>query len=344
MTATPGTGTDRPRSVGVREVAARAQVSLGTVSNVMNAPARVGAATRARVEAAMAELGFVPSRAAGQLRSRRSALAGVVVPDVGNPYWASVLRGIESVLDDAGLALVVGSTHQDPPRQRRLLRELASQGVDGLVVAPISGGGAWEEFASSRFGVVALERSRAGSAAAWVSLDHVEGGRLAAAHLLDLGHERIAFINGPHSVSWCAARLKGVRSALEERRPSDESALVEVTVRDLTVPEGRAAAARLLAAGTGATAVMCANDLVALGALLELRERGVDVPGDLALVGYDDVDFAAALWPPLTTVRQPAFDIGAAAARLLLQGSGRAAGHHIEFAPRLVARESTLGR
>jgi LacI family transcriptional regulator len=132
----------------------------------------------------MAELGFVPSRAAGQLRSRRSELVGVVVPDVGNPYWASVLRGIESVIEQHGLALVVGSTHQETTRQRRLLKGLESQGVDGLILAPITADSAdWEPFVSRRFGVVALERSGAGPSVPSVGLDNVEGGRLAVTHL-----------------------------------------------------------------------------------------------------------------------------------------------------------------
>jgi LacI family transcriptional regulator len=329
------------RSVGVRDVAALARVSVGTVSNVLNNRERVGRDTRDRVESAMLSLGFVPSRAAGQLRSRRSELIGVIVPDVGNPFWASVLRGVETVADEAGLTMVVGSTHQDPNRQRHLLRVLESQGVDGLVIAPIVDLAAdWAPFEDRRFGVVTLERQSIDSPGAWVSLDNVEGARLAMGHLIDLGHRRIALVNGPSSVSWCAERREGAVLAISERGLDASDVLVEVVVSDLTVAEGAAAVVPLLE-GRLVSAVMCANDMLALGALLAMQERGLRVPADVALVGYDDADFAPALNPPLTTVRQPSFDMGVAAARLLLRASTRSPGEHVDFEPRLVVRGSS---
>ncbi len=332
---------DAARPVGVRDVAARAGVSLGTVSNVLNNPDRVGAATRERVESAMRALGFVPSRAAGQLRSRRSELIGLVVPDVGNPFWASVLRGVETVTDEAGLTMVVGSTHQDPDRQQHLLRVLKSQGVDGLVIAPIVDRASdWAPFGDRRFGVVTLERQGAGSTGAWVSLDNVEGARLAMAHLLEQGHRRIALVNGPSSVSWCAERRAGVVLALAERGLAEQDVVVDVEVCDLTVDEGAEAIAPLLDARE-VTAVMCVNDMLALGALLAMQQRGLRVPHDVALIGYDDADFAPALNPPLSTVRQPAFEMGVAAARLLLRSGEREPGEHVEFEPLLVVRDST---
>ena len=329
------------RSVGVRDVAAHAGVSLGTVSNVLNNPDRVGPATRERVESAMRSLGFVPSRAAGQLRSRRSELIGLVVPDVGNPFWASVLRGVETVADEAGLTMVIGSTHQDPERQEHLLRVLKSQGVDGLVIAPIVDRAAdWAPFEDRRFGVVTLERQGADSTGAWVSLDNVEGARLAMSHLLDHGHRRIALVNGPASVSWCAERRAGVVLALAEHGLEARDVVVDVEVCDLTVDEGAAAIAPLLDSRS-VTAVMCVNDMLALGALLAMHERGLRVPQDVALIGYDDADFAPALNPSLSTVRQPSFEMGVAAARLLLRADGRDPGEHVEFEPQLVVRSST---
>lgn len=327
--------------VGVRAVAARARVSIGTVSNVLNQPDRVRPEIRARVEAAMSELGFVPSRAAGQLRSRRSAMIGVVVPDVGNPYWASVLRGIESVIERSGFALVVGSTHQDSDRQRRLLHGLESQGVDGLILAPILARPAdWERFTTRHYGVVTLDWRQGQADVSSVTLDNVAGARLAVRHLLDRGHRRMAFVNGPLSVSWCAERADGVAAGLRERGIEPRDALVPVEVADLTVDEGITAVESLLAAGTDATAIICANDMLALGAVRALRAHGRAIPGEFALVGYDDVDFAAALAPPLTTVRQPSFDVGVAAAELLLT-EDRVLGQHVVFEPELVVREST---
>ena len=330
------------RSVGVRAVAAMAGVSIGTVSNVLNHPDRVVPETRDRVESAMRALGFVPSRAAGQLRSRKSELIGVVVPDVGNPYWASVLRGVETVADRAGLTMVVGSTHQDPDRQRHLLRVLESQGVDGLVIAPIVDRASdWAAFEDRRFGVVTLEQQAHGSSGAWVSLDNVEGARLAMGHLVEQGHRRIALVNGPSSVSWCAERREGAVRALTERGLDATEVLVDVVVGDLTVDEGASAVGPLLE-DRQVTAVMCVNDMLALGALLAMQKRGTRVPEDVALVGYDDAVFAPALNPPLTTVRQPSFDMGVAAAELLLRPGGRAPGEYVEFEPRLIVRGSSV--
>ncbi|MFD1505956.1 LacI family DNA-binding transcriptional regulator [Georgenia yuyongxinii] len=342
MGASPEDADERSRTVGVRDVAAAAGVSLGTVSNVLNNPAIVGESTRQRVEEAMRALGFVGSGAAGQLRSRRSKLIGVVVPDVGNPYWASVLRGVETVADEHKLTLVVGSTHQDPDRQRSLLRALERQGVDGLIIAPIVDRPAdWRSFEARPFGVVALERQQPGSLGAWVSLDNVEGARLAVSHLLDLGHRHIAMVNGPSRVSWCAERREGAMAAIRERGLDPAEVMTEVVVEDLTVAEG-SAAVRPLLEDREISAVMCVNDMLALGALLALKERHLDVPGDVALVGYDDADFAPALNPPLTTVHQPSFAIGTAAANLLV--GARAPGAHVDFEPRLVVRESSAGR
>lgn len=329
----------RQRPPGVRDVAELAGVSVGTVSNVINNPDRVGQRTRARVEEAMASLGFVGSLAAGQLRSQRSKLIGVVVPDVGNPFWASVLRGVETVADERRLTLVVCSTHQDPDRQRRLLNALDGQGVDGLIVAPIADDVAdWESFETRRFGVVTLERQEPGSRGAWVSLDDVEGARLAMSHLLEGGYRRVALVNGPTRVSWCAARREGAVIAVRDAGLDPAQVLVDVVVDDLTVAEGRAAVGPLLDRRE-VTAVMCVNDMLALGVLLAVRERGLAVPRDVALVGYDDADFAPALDPPLTTVHQPSYEMGVAAANLLL--GARTPGDHIEFEPRLVVRQSS---
>jgi len=336
----PTDGSDRP--VGVRDVARLAGVSLGTVSNVLNNSASVGPEIRQRVENAMQTLGFVPSRAAGQLRSRKSGLIGVVVPDVGNPFWAKVIRGVETVVDAAKLTMVVGSTRQDDARQRHLLHVLDSQGVDGLIIAPIvAPNGDLAPFEKRRFGVVTLERETNVSTSAWVSLDNVEGARLAMAHLLAQGHERIALVNGSLSVSWCAERREGAALAVRQHGLSPEEVLVDVEVPDLTVDEGTKAMQRLFATER-VTAVMCVNDMLALGVLLELQARHIKVPDEMALVGYDDADFAPALNPPLTTVHQPAFLMGTAAAKLLIQKPKQRHGEHLSFEPRLVVRGSSV--
>jgi LacI family transcriptional regulator len=163
-----------------------------------------------------------------------------------------------------------------------------------------------------------------------------------ASHLLDLGHRSVIFVNGPSAVPWCRDRAKGVRKALVEAGCDPRDALREVKVDELTVDEGIRSCDRVLQSGPPtATAIICANDLLGLGVLIGLRRRGYEVPRDFALAGFDDVDFASALSPALTSVRQPARDMGTAAAHLLLQqGAGR---KHVRFEPELIVRESTLG-
>lgn len=339
---TPPAKAGQPRRVGVRDVAKRAGVSLGTVSNVLNNPDRVVTRTRSKVERAMRELDFVPSRAAGQLRSRKSDLVGVLVPDVGNPFWAAMIRGIEKIADSAGLSLMVASSHQDPDRQARLLRVMNAQGVDGLIIAPVEHRpDDWAPLGETRYGVVVVDGESEAENGAWVTLDNVDGARMAMQHLLEQGHRRIALINGPLRVSWCAERREGAHRAVTESGLQSKDVLVEYPVADLTVQEGSDAIERVLE-DPDITAVMCVNDMLALGCLRVLRERGISVPSDLALVGYDDAEFAAALNPPLTTVRQPSYEMGATVAELLFRAPDREPGEHIEFVPVLVVRGSSV--
>jgi LacI family transcriptional regulator len=288
----------------------------------------------------MNELGFVGSRAAGQLRSRRSKLIGVVVPDVGNPFWATVLRGIETFLQGSGMTMLVASTRQNKRRQKDVLNALRQQGVDGLVLAPIVDRIAdWEPFSDSRFGVVTLEKPGVPSGGRWVSADNVKGARLGMSHLMEMGHRKVGLINGPSFVSWCEERGVGVNQEIVGRGFDPGDVLIQNRVEDLTVEQG-IRAAKLLLQREGVTAIFCVNDMLALGALLATREFGMRVPEDVSIMGYDDVDFSRALITPLTTVRQPAYEIGVAAAQLLLEGEDADTEHHIEFEPLLIVRDS----
>lgn len=343
MTVT-GSGTKRAaKTAGVRDVARLAGVSTGTVSKVLNRADGVTEATRGKVEDAISKLGFVPSRAAAQLRSGRSGLVAVIVPDVGNPFWGDVLRGIESVLDASGSNLVVSSSHQDPDRERHLIRHTQSLGVDGLLVAPvgniIEGLEAMQERGTQ---VVVLDRYVPESRLPSVSVDDVKGAELAVTHLLEVGHRSIVMVNGPTSVSWCADRRAGAERAILGAHDLDRPpSLVHVEVADLTVAEGEKSVERILNDAPSSTGVFCANDLVALGVLRGLIERGVRVPADMALAGYDDVEFAAALFPPLTSVRQPPFEMGESAAGMLVDPDPDGEDHHVRFTPELVIRSSS---
>lgn len=324
-------------------MARRAGVSLGTVSNVLNNPNRVRPETRSRVEAAMEELNFVGSVIARQFRRGLSETVGVLVPDLGNPFWADVLRGVEDTLLANNLALFVSSSRQDPQRELEAIAAFERQQIDGLLLAPTSVSlDRLAPFQKRPLGIVTVDGRLKGSDIPSVSLDDVTGGFMVADHLLALGHRKFILVNGPNTVSWCRDRRKGVRRALRQAGLDPQAALREVSVNELTAEEGIRSSSNLLEHSQEASAIICANDLLGLGVLIGLRRRGLDVPRDFALAGFDDVDFAAALSPALTSVRQPARDMGTAAAQLLLQQhAGRR--QHVRFQPELVVRESTLG-
>jgi LacI family transcriptional regulator len=315
----PRTASGRSRP-SIRDVAARAGVSLGTVSNTLNRPNLVAADTRARVERVVEELGFVPDGSARQLRRGRSRAIGVVVLDIANPFWGEVTRGIESVTGEAGLVLMLGSSGESAAKEASFLRVLDEHRVEGLLIAPVQDESMYLKASrQQRRAVVLLDRGSNTGTFSSVAVDDVRGGALAAGHLFDMGHQHVGFVNGPVTIKWCADRRQGVREAAVQRGLNPKRAILEVTVSALTAHEGEAIVDKLLRATPQPTALFCANDLLALGVLRQLAERGIAVPDDLALVGYDDVDFARVLSPPLTSIRQPAYDVGRTAAQLLIE-------------------------
>jgi LacI family transcriptional regulator len=333
------------RSAGIKDVARLAGVSVGTVSNVLNRPDRVSDATRTRVQAAMAELRFVRNESARALRAGRSRTVGVVVLDVANPFFTDVAAGVEEVAEAHGAMTVLCNSGQDAGRERRYLDQLVEQRVLGILVTPVDGGGQrLSEVRERGVPVVLVDRAAADPGCS-VAVDDVLGGRLAAEHLLGRGHERLAFVGGPLAIDQVRDRHTGVLAALSAAGRG-EGSLVVVETAALAIDEGRAAGARLAAlpAARRPTAVFCANDLLALGLLQEMTRRRVGVPEDLAIVGYDDIEFAAAAAVPLSSVRQPRQQLGRAAMELLMDEVRDPVGHahrQLVFEPELVVREST---
>ncbi len=332
------------RRRGIRDVAELAGVSVGTVSNVLNKPALVAEQTRRKVEDAIATLGFVRNGSARQLRAGTSRAVGAIVLDIANPFFTDVARGIEDRLAEDDHILILASSDESNERELRYLRLLEEQGVQGVLVSPAEEDLTWLDQARARgTSVVLLDRSDGGTMCS-VGVDDVRGGELAAAHLISLGHRRIAFVNGPTKIRQCADRRKGVRKALKAAGLTLSGSLVEVTVSALNADGGEQALTRVLDQADGVTAIVCVNDLTALGVLRGLRRRGLSVPDDVAVVGYDDVEFAAVLTTPLTSIRQPRYQIGRAAADLLLAEAGTRGQHEHEqvlFQPELVVRESS---
>lgn len=321
-----------------------AGVSLGTASNVLNNPEVVAAATRERVLQAIAKTGFVRSTAAHQLRVGRSLTVGVVLLDLANPFFGEMVKGAEQVLREEGYVLMVCSSDESVDHERRYLRVLEEHRVDGLLITPVERDlKALAALAGRGVPTVLLDRDAGTSGLCSVTVDDVRGGELAASHLLELGHEVVAFVNGPLSIRQCADRRQGARRAFRRagRRPDD--CLWELAVPALTVEQGELAAAQLLARDPRPSGVICANDLLALGVLKGLSAAGVAVPEEVALVGYDDLSFASMLSPPLSSVRQPKHELGASAAKLLLEEASGARHEHrsVRFEPELVVRASS---
>lgn len=341
MSPSPG------RAPSVRDVAERAGVSLGTVSNVLNRPDRVSAATRSKVQAAMRDLGFVRNEQARHLRVGRSSTLAYVMLDASNPFFTDVAAGIEETAVDNGLSLFLCNSAGQLERERAHLDHLLQQRVQGILVTPVDPDAEHlAELARRGTPLVIVDRTRRDDTFCSVAVDDVLGGRLAVDHLIDRGHERVAFVGGPETIGQVRDRWQGARAAWAEAG-RDEDALVFLPTRALTVNEGLVAGERIagMARRTRPTAVFCANDLVALGLLQHTISTGQRVPEDLAIVGYDDITFAAAAAVPLTSVRQPRHELGDAAARLLLDESTDPEHTHqqVEFTPELVARASTLG-
>lgn len=331
-------------AVGVKEVAVAAGVSVGTVSNVLNRPERVSEATVQRVQAAIDELGFVRNDAARQLRAGRSRSIGLVVSDIGNPFFAEVARGAEDRAAEAGMTVLLGNSDEGVDRQDAHLELFREQRVNGVLVTPASEDlTLLHRLADSGVPVVLVDREAQGEAFASVAVDDVEGGRIAAEHLLQAGRRRLVFVGGPRSVRQVADRLEGARAAVGR---VDGASLEIVEKPALTVLHGRAAGEEIAgrAEGDRPDAVFAANDLLAVGLLQAFSfGSGVEVPGDIALIGYDDIDFTTATVVPLSSVRQPARLIGWTAADLLLREIGGDGDHdrQVRFRPELVVREST---
>lgn len=337
----------RPKRASISDVARHAGVAIGTVSNVLNRPELVATATRERVQASIEELSFVPSGAARQLRAGTITTVGAILLDIRNPFFTDVARGIEDRLTADDHTLMLASSDDDPAREAKYLRLFEEHGVVGLLVVPTSTDLSHLRRIQRRgVRLVLLDAPSSVPEISSVSVDDAAGGSLAAGHLLSLGHQRITFLNGPHTIRQCAGRRAGVDAAVLAAGLDPERVVEEVTVSSLDANGGDAALRMLLDVRDGRPpeAVFCVNDLVAVGVQRALRRAGgTSMLTATDIVGYDDIDIAAELALPLTSVRQPTHEMGYRAADLLLDHSPSQI-EHVVFQPELVVRSSTRVR
>lgn len=310
---------DRSAAVNIRDVAAAAGVSAATVSRVLNPEASaypVRPETRERVLEAIERLRYRPNDLARALLQRRTNVVGLIVPDISNPYYPEVARGVEDAASTAGWRVVLCNTDRDIDKTTTYLDTLIKTRADGIIVV---GGSTSEALAANIFEpydtrIVLVGRHELPYPS--VQIDNVAAAREATAHVLGLGHRRVAFLGGPHASRTVQDRLAGYRQALDDAGVGFAERLVREG--DFTEASGYSTAGDLLRMAEPPTAVVAANDRMAFGAHAAAVDHGQRVPDDLSLVGFDDVSLASYLRPALTTVAIPSYEIGHRAMGILL--------------------------
>jgi LacI family transcriptional regulator len=308
-----------PANVTIKDVARLSGVSPMTVSRVINDSERVSPDTRRRVEQAILELGYVPSRLARGLSRQRTRTLALVVPDVANPFFTLIVRGAEDFARRADYRVILCDTRADLTVERDVIEEMIAHRVEGIVIAPVSDRSKAHLRRLASFGVpfVLIDRTVPGIDADVVLGDSVGGARRLVDHLISLGHRRIGFIVESDEVSTARDRRRGYEAALTAGGiPLDPALVANATVDPSGGFDGMR---RLLALADRPTAVFTVNNLVALGAIEAVRDAGLEVPDDIALVCFDDIEYASRLHPFLTVMEQPAETFGTLGTQLLLE-------------------------
>jgi len=331
-----------PNRVTMADVAREADVSVMTISRVVNEKGEVSPATRQRVLEVIERLGYRPSAIARGLATQRTGSLGLVMPDVANPFFSDVARGAEHVAYAEGYNIFLCNTDEDPQRELSVLQSLEDKQVDGVVLCSSRLDDGELEAALVRHPAVVLvnRRLEGGGIVGSVLSDDEAGGRLATQHLLQAGHRAVGFLAGPPASYSGRQRAKGYRAALAAAALPYHPGWTRHC--SPVVESGRETARHLLTAYPELTALFCYNDLVAVGALQACADLGRQVPDDLAVVGFDDILLAALVMPPLTTCHVRRYELGAQAMRLLLDQIGGSSSEYTEIVlqPELIVRAS----
>lgn len=310
--------TPKRRPVTIKDVAAKAGVSTATVSRLLAGKQAASSEVKNRVLRIVEELGYEPNHSARNLRTRQRKVFGIVIPDLENPFFTGIIRGAEETLRAAGYSLLIAHSDESPEREEHEIRVLRAEGAMGLLLIPSRAEST--HYSSSDWGdlpVVAIDRVPMKWVVDSVKTANAEGARLATEHLIHLGHQRIAILNGPAHYDVAQERLAGFRQALAargQRIPAEW-----VVHGDFRQESGFHATKCLLQTSSRPRAIFVANHMMALGALMAIHELGLCIPADVAIASFDDMPWGAALNPPLTAVAQPTLDLGRTAATLLLE-------------------------
>lgn len=331
-------------AVGQVEIAKAAGVSLATVSNTINRPHVVAEPTRKRVLAVMKRLDFVPNEAAASLRRGANRLLGLVVPDITNPFYAAIAEGVTSEADRRGYGVVLCNSQDDPVRELGQLQMLGQLRTAGALVVPVTADHLrLHRLRELGVRLILIDRSAALHEGCSVSIDDVLGGRLAMQHLLATRGANLMLLNGPGSIAQCRDRRQGALAAYVEAG-HDLRKFRELHVPTMDVESGRMAAEKLLQDGALPQAIFATNDLLALGVVTKLMAAGLQIPGDIAVMGYGDLPVAQNSPVPLSTIEQPKAELGRAAVEMILAEMTESGPPHRHstrvFHPGLIVRES----
>ena len=327
--------------MSLRDIAKHAGVSVGTASIVLNRPGLLAPETVKRVQQVMEELGYIPNGYVKQMSVGHSRTLGLVVPNVFNPFFAEVARGVEDAAAKKNYAVFICNTDESPDREERFMGVLVEQLVKGVLITPTSMKPAHIKTLKERgISVGLLSAPRKSSSECSVTVNDVFGAEIAIEHLVELGHQHIAWVCGPESIPQVIDRTKGVAIAAKHHKIQVDT----VRSPSMKFDGGIQAAEEILAMNPRPTGIFCANDLLALGLMRTLLAAGVKIPEEISIIGYDDIEFALTAPVPLSSIIQPAYQLGYTATQLLLSECESIETHahqDVRFQPEIIARAST---
>lgn len=338
-----GVNLNKERNITIKDVANEAGVSIGTVSNVLNGLETVKEENRSKVLKTIKELGYIPNLTAQSLKTHKTKTIGLILPSIFNPFYPALARGVEDLAHNMGYTLILCNTDRDVNREKEYLDMLISKGVDGIVlVKPIISVDKILNY-SKGFNLILIDDIAGGNTELDViEVSNYEGSVKAASYLIALKHKKIAYISGTLNSKSSVERLKGFKDTLKDKYINVDESLIKIG--DFTWQSGYKLAKELLVGDNKPTAIYCGNDLMAVGAMKAIKEMGFEVPKDISVVGFDDIDVAELTTPTLTTIRQPKYEQGEKAARVLfdrIQGVNKGSFRTYVLSTELVVREST---
>lgn len=332
----------RSRKVTIYDVAKAAGVATSTVSRALNGNAPVADQTSSRIRAAVEDLRYQPNSIARSLAIQATQTIGILIPDISNPFFGELVKGVQHRIEEFGYTLFLGNTEQDSGKEVAYLKALRQKLVDGVILVGLASHHDLLVPLLEGSAAVCLDRNVDLPGATLVQIDNRAGARAATGHLIELGHKAIAHLTGVRGLSVTRERFNGYRDALRGAGISYDASLVGEA--DFTEDAGYRATLALLRSRKRVTAIFASNDLSAIGAMTAVQSQGLNVPADMSVVGFDDIHLAAYTSPRLTTIRQPIYEMGRKAAELLIEqirAKGTVPAKRIEFRGELIVRESS---